>query len=180
MDLEDDLLNLRLISPNTEKIKNIAKQLEIDDNFSFSKNRNDLHGVWELIWSSSNNPFFKYSPFIDNLQILDPFNLNGMNLLKPKGIKSIIGIGIFIRLNYINEKKIGVKFTHAGVIGPKFGRKKIKSMNEINSKKVGWLEITYLSNRLRICRGDKGTLFVLRKINAPTLFKNFKEIIKIF
>ena len=45
---------------------------------------------------------------------------------------------------------------------------------------LGWLEITYLSNKLRICRGDKGTLFVLRKINSPTLFKNFKEFIKVY
>ena len=124
--------------------------------------------------------FLKYSPFIDNLQILDPLNLNGLNLLKPRGIKSIIGTGILIRLNYINEKKIGVKFTHAGVIGPKFGRKNIKAMKEINNEQLGWLEITYLSNKLRICRGDKGTLFVLRKINSPTLFKNFKEFIKIY
>ena len=66
------------------------------------------------------------------------------------------------------------------VIGPKFVRKKIKAMNEINNEQVGWLEITYLSNKLRICRGDKGTLFVLRKINSPTLFKNFKDFIKIY
>ncbi len=51
--------------------------------------------------------FFKYSPFIDNLQILDPLNLNGLNLLKPRGINSIIGTGILLRLNYINEKKLG-------------------------------------------------------------------------
>ena len=101
-------------------------------------------------------------------------------MIKPRGIKSIIGTDILIRINYINEKKIGVKFTHAGVIGPKFGRKMIKAMNQINNEQVGWLEITYLSNRLRICRGDKGTLFVLRKINSPTLFKSFKEFIKIF
>ena len=50
--------------------------------------------------------FLKCSPFIDNLQILDPFNLNALNLLKPRGIKSIIGTGIFIRLYYINEKKL--------------------------------------------------------------------------
>ena len=107
----------------------------------------------QLRWSSSNSPFLKYSPFIDNLQIIDPFNLNGLNLLKPRGINSIIGTGIFIRLNYLNEKKIGVKFTHAGVIGPKFGRKNIKAMKEINNEQLGWLEITYLSNKLRICRG---------------------------
>ena len=115
MENENDLLNLLLKSPNSERIQTIAEQLEIDHNFSFSKDRNDLQGVWELRWSSSNSPFLKYSPFIDNLQILDPLNLNGLNLLKPRGIKSIIGTGILIRLNYINEKKIGVKFTHAGV-----------------------------------------------------------------
>ena len=180
MKLEDELLNLLLKSPNSEKIQAIAEQLEFDDNFAYSKDRNDLQGVWELRWSSSNSPFLKYSPFIDNLQFLDPFNLNGLNLLKPRGIKSIFGTGILIRLNYINEKRIGVKFTHAGLIGPKFGRKNIKAMNEIKNEQLGWLEITYLSNRLRICRGDKGTLFILRKINSPTLFNNFKEFIKIY
>ena len=107
MVFEDDLLNLLLKDPNSERIQAIAERLEIDHNFSFSNDRNDLKGVWELRWSSSNSPFLKYSPFIDNLQILDPLNLNGLNLLKPKGIKSIIGTGIFIRLNYINEKNLG-------------------------------------------------------------------------
>jgi len=180
MESEDDLLNLLLKSPNSESIQTIAEQLEIGHNFSFSKNRNDLKGVWELRWSSSTSPFLKYSPFIDNLQILDPFNLNGLNLLKPRGIRSIIGTGILISLYYINEKRIGVKFTHAGIIGPKFGRKNIKAMKEINNEQLGWLEITYLSKKLRICRGDKGTLNVLRKKNTPTLFKNFKEFIKIY
>ena len=106
MKSENDLLNLLLKSPNSENIQTITEQLEIDHNFSFSKNRNDLKGVWELRWSSSNSPFLKYSPFIDNLQILDPFNLNGLNLLKPRGIKSIIGTGILIKLYYINEKKL--------------------------------------------------------------------------
>ena len=107
MKSEGDLLNLLLKSPKSESIRTIAEQLEIGHNFSFSKDRNDLQGVWELRWSSSNSPFLKYNPFIDNLQILDPFNLNGINLLKPRGIKSIIGTGILIRLNYINEKKLG-------------------------------------------------------------------------
>ena len=107
MKSEDDLINLLLKSPNSESIRTIPEQLEIDHNFSFTKDRNDLQGVWELRWSSSNSPFLKYSPFIDNLQILDPLNLNGLNLLKPRGIKSIMGTGILIRLNYINEKKLG-------------------------------------------------------------------------
>ena len=46
------------------------------------------------------------------------------------------------------------------------GKKNIQAMKEINNKQLGCLEITYLSNRLRIWIGDKGTLFVFRnKIN---------------
>tara|TARA_B100000886_G_C20016622_1_gene324127 strand:- start:7 stop:153 length:147 start_codon:yes stop_codon:yes gene_type:complete len=47
-------------------------------------------------------------------------------------------------------KKIGLKFKHAGVMGPEFGRKNIKAIKEINNEQLGWLEITYLSGRLRI------------------------------
>ena len=74
-------------------------------------------------------------------------------------------------------KKIGAKFTNAGVIGPKFSENNKRAMKAINNELVAWLEITYLRNRLRLCRGDKGTLFVLIKRNSPTLlFKNFKGI----
>ena len=65
-------------------------------------------------------------------------------------------------------------------MGPKFVRKNIKGIKEINNEQLGWLEITYLSNKIKICRGDKETLFVLRKINSPILFKNFKGFIIIF
>jgi len=86
MESEDHLLNLLLKSPNSESIQTIAEKLEIDHNFSFSKDRNNLQGVWELRWSSSNSPFLKYSPFIDNLQILDPLHLNGINFLTSIGL----------------------------------------------------------------------------------------------
>ena len=180
MKLEDELLNLLVLSPNSKKIKSLAEKLEQESDFLFDKNRKDLLGVWELRWSSSKSPFFKYSPFIDNLQILDPFNLNGLNLLKPRGLQSIVATGIVIKLYYINDKRIGVRFTHAGLLGPNVGKKKIKSMVEINNEQKGWLDITFLSNKLRICRGDKGTLFVLRKINTTTLLRRFEEFIKDF
>ena len=47
-------------------------------------------------------------------------------------------------------KKIGVKIKHAGVMGPKFGRKNIKTIKEINNEQLDWLEITSLIGRLRI------------------------------
>ena len=100
-------------------------------------------------------------------------------MLKPSGSQSIISVGILIRLYYIYEKKIEEIFTYAGVIAPKFGRKNIKIFNEISNKQEG-LQKTYLSNRTRIPRGDKGTLFVLRKVDIPSLFMKFKGFLKAF
>ena len=178
MNLEQQLLDLILSSPKTKKIKNMAEELEKESKYTLNMDIEKLKGVWELRWSSSKAPFLNYSPLVDNLQILDPLNLNGLNLLKPKGINSIIGTGIVAKLSSLNEKKIGVSFTHAGIIGPYIGIRKINALTKIKKEQKGWLEITFLSKNLRICRGDKGTLFILRRIKGNILFEKFQEFIK--
>ncbi len=178
MNLEQQLLDLILSSPKTKKIKNMAEELEKESKFTLSNDIKKLEGIWELRWSSSKAPFLNYSPLVDNLQILDPLNLNGLNLLKPRGINSIIGTGIVAKLSSLNEKKIGVSFTHAGIIGPYIGIRKINALTKIKKEQKGWLEITFLSKNLRICRGDKGTLFILRRIKDNILFERFQEFIK--
>ena len=178
MKLEEQLLELILSRPNAKNIHIIAKELEMESNFILSKDINNLKGVWELRWSSSKAPFLNYSPFVDNLQILDPFNLNGLNLIKPKGIKAILGTGIVAKLKSLNDKKIEVRFTHAGLIGPNIGLKKLKALTRIKREQKGWLEITFLNKDLRICRGDKGTLFILRKIKDEILFDRFQEFVE--
>ena len=178
MNLEQQLLDLLLSSPKTKKIKNMAEELEKESKFTLSNDVEKLKGIWELRWSSSKAPFLNYSPLVDNLQILDPLNLNGLNLLKPRGINSIIGTGIVAKLSSLNEKKIGVSFTHAGIIGPYIGIRKINALTKIKKEQKGWLEITFLSKNLRICRGDKGTLFILRRIKDNILFERFQEFIK--
>ena len=114
MKLEEQLLELIISRPNTKNIEIIAKELEMESDFSFSNDIQKLKGIWELRWSSSKAPFLNYSPLFDNFQILDPLNLNALNLLKPLGTRAIIGTGIVARLKPINEKKVGVRFTHAG------------------------------------------------------------------
>ena len=178
MKLEQQLLDLILSSPKTKKIKNLAEELEKESKFTLNKDIEKLKGVWELRWSSSKAPFLNYSPLVDNLQILDPLNLNGLNLLKPRGINSIIGAGIVAKLSSLKEKKIGVSFTHAGIIGPYIGIRKINALTKIKKEQKGWLEITFLSKNLRICRGDKGTLFILRRIKDNILFERFQEFIE--
>ena len=178
MNVEKKLLDLLFDSPNSNEICNYATKLEKDSNFNMKNDLQNLTGIWELRWSSSKSPFLSYSPLINNLQILDPINSIGLNLLKPRGIKSIMGTGIIAVLNPLNDTKIGVKFKYAGLIGPKFGRREIKALAEIKKEQKGWLDITYLSKNLRICRGDKGTLFVLNKINDESLFNKFQEFVK--
>ena len=180
MDTEPKLLEILIEKPNSNDILSMAMKLESYSKFNLKRDIKKLKGIWELRWSSSKSPFLKYSPLIDNLQILNPSKSNAMNLLKPRGINGIIGTGIVARLNPINNIRVGVKFTHAGFIGPDVGFTKLNALAKIKKEQSGWLDITYLSNNLRICRGDKGTLFLLIRRNDEQLFTKFEEFVKRF
>ena len=177
MELEQELIKLLFNKPNSKEILLLATKLQSEADFILNRDIDKLKGIWELRWSSSNAPFLNYSPLIDNLQILDPLESNAMNLLKPRGINAIVGTGIIAKLKPINDKRVGVEFTHSGLIGPQIGSNKIKALAEIKKEQKGWLDITYLSNELRICRGDKGTLFVLKRIDNQKLFKRYQKFI---
>ena len=180
MDTESKLLKILFEKPNSKDILSMAIELENNSKFNLKRDIKKLEGIWELRWSSSNTPFLSYSPLIDNFQILNPSKRNAMNLLKPRSINGIIGTGIVAKLNPLNDIRIGVKFTHAGLIGPNIGSFKLKALAQIKKEQKGWLDITYLSNNLRICRGDKGTLFVLRRIINERLFNRFEEFMNLF
>ena len=177
MDTESKLLEILIEKPNSKDILSMAMKLESKSKFNLKSDIEELRGIWELRWSSSKAPFLNYSPLIDNLQILNPSESNAMNLIKPRGINKIIGIGIVAKLDPLSDIRIGVKFTHAGFIGPKVGFTKLAALAQIKRDQIGWLDITYLSNNLRICRGDKGTLFILVRRNNEILFTKFEEFI---
>ena len=178
MNTESSLLKILIEKPNSKDILPMAMKLEFKSKFNLKSDIKKLKGIWELRWSSSKAPFLNYSPLIDNLQILNPSKSNAMNLLKPRGINGIIGTSIIAKLNPLNDIRIGVKFTHAGFIGPKIGTTKLRALAQIKKDQKGWLDITYLSNNLRICRGDKGTLFLLKRRVDDKLFAKFEEFIK--
>ena len=178
MDTESKLLKILIEKTNSKDISSMANKLESNSKFNLKSDIEKLKGIWELRWSSSNSPILSYSPLIDNLQILNPTKSNGLNLLKPRGLDGIIGTGIVAELYPLNEIRIGVKFTHAGFLGPNLGLKKLKALARIKRDQKGWLDITYLSKNLRICRGDKGTLFILIRRNNERLFTKFEEFMK--
>ena len=177
MDEELKLIKLLSEKPKSKDILLLGTKLEGKSNFTLSQDIEKLKGIWELRWSSSNSLFLNYSPLVDNIQILDPLESNAMNLLKPKGINAIIGTGITAKLKPINEIRVGVQFTHAGLIAPKIRFVGIKAFSEIKKEQKGWLDITYVSSSIRICRGDKGTLFILKRRHDEKLFQRFKEFV---
>ena len=180
METESELLKILIKKPNSKQILSMAIKLESNSKFNLNSDIEKLKGIWELRWSSSNSPFLNYSSLVDNLQILNPSKSNALNLLKPRGINGIIGTGIVAKIDPINNIRVGVKFTHAGLIGPKVGFTKLRALAQIKKEQKGWLDITYLSNNLRICRGDKGTIFILRRKDDVKLFTKFEKFIKNF
>ena len=180
MDTETKLLKILIEKPNSKDILSMALKLESNSNFNLKSDLEKLKGIWELRWSSSNAAFLRYFPLIDNLQILDPCKSKAINLLKPRGVNGIIGSGIIAKLYSLSGIRVGVKFTHAGFIGPTIINLKLKALAPIKREQKGWLDITYLSKNLRICRGDKGTLFVLVRRNDEKLFTKFEEFINKF
>ena len=177
MNTESELLKILIGKPNSKDILSLALKLESNSNFNLKSNIEELKGIWELRWSSSKAPFLSYSPFVDNLQILNPSKSSGMNLLKPRGVNGIIGTGIVAELYPLNDIRVGVKFTRAGLIGPDIGFTKLNALAQIKPGQKGWLDITYLSKDLRICRGDKGTLFALVRRYDEKLFTKFEKFI---
>ena len=180
METESELLKILIKKPNSKQILSMAIKLESNSKFNLNSDIEKLKGIWELRWSSSNSPLLNYSSLVDNLQILNPSKSNALNLLKPRGINGIIGTGIIAKIDPINNIRVGVKFTHAGFIGPKVGFTKLRALAKIKKEQKGWLDITYLSNKLRICRGDKGTIFILRRIDDVKLFTKFEKFMKNF
>ena len=180
MDTEYKLLKILFEKPNSKDILLMALKLENKSNFNLKSDIEKLKGIWELRWSSSKSPILNYFPLIDNLQILKPSKSKAINLLKPRGINEIIGTGLISELSAISDIRLGVKFTYAGFIGPNIGFLKLTALAPIKREQRGWLDITYLSKNLRICRGDKGTLFILVRRNNEKLFRKFEVFISKF
>ena len=68
----DELVKLLRDAPNSPVIGKLVS--EVEENYPADLNRDSelLHGVWDLRWSSSTQPWLRQAPWLENLQILDP------------------------------------------------------------------------------------------------------------
>ena len=169
-DVRNDLVSILQRTPNNPSIAERVSALEQSHPADLSRDSAFLEGVWDLRWSSSSQPWLRQAPWLENLQVLDPAQKRGCNLLRLRGPFGAIGaISVQADLEIINEKRVEVKFRKGGWLGPSLpGIGQLKLLREVEQSFPAWLDITFLDEELRICRGNAGTTFALLRHESIT------------
>ena len=81
----NDLIRRLREQPDDDSIPDLVLAAEANSDVDLSKDLPLLKGVWELRWSSATQPWLKQANWLENIQILDPVNSRGMNLLRLAG-----------------------------------------------------------------------------------------------
>ena len=162
---KEQLVELLVENPNSKLIAPLISEVECLSKVDLNYEVELLKGVWELRWSSSTQPWLKQAPWLENLQVLDPIQNKGMNLLRLSGpIGALAVIAVEAELSINGDNKVGVRFKKGGWIGPSVSNGwRPKLLKNINQSFPAWLDITALDDSLRICRGNAGTCFALIK-----------------
>jgi hypothetical protein len=165
MNCREQLISLLQSDPKSSLISQLIQEFELISNVDLEFDVSLLKGVWELRWSSSTQPWLKQKPWLENLQILDPEQKKGINLLRLSApIGSVAGIAVEAELSINGSNQVGVQFKKGGWLGPSLRNGwRPKLLTTINQSFPAWLDITGLDDTLRICRGNAGTCFALVK-----------------
>ena len=158
---------------SVERVCGLIEQLEQEQPADLSRDQALLRGVWELRWSSSSLPYLAVASWLENLQLLDPANGRGMNLLRlagPLGPLAGIAVQAAIALEPAAgsdcepvqpTQRVSVRFVRGGWLGPQIGSRRLQLLREVKQSFPAWLDITVVDAEIRVCRGSAGTLFVL-------------------
>ncbi|WP_185465004.1 MULTISPECIES: PAP/fibrillin family protein [unclassified Synechococcus] len=166
MSVRDQLLDALRdpASVGDQRMRGLIETLERDCPADLLQRPEPLKGVWELRWSSSRAPYLRVTPWIDNLQVLDPAGGRAMNLLRPSGAFAALGgIAVLARIEIEGVQRVAVNFERGGWIGPPLGGTRLRWLRRVSQSYPAWLDITVLDEELRLCRGQAGTLFALRR-----------------
>lgn len=152
------------------RVRALIETLEHSSPADLDRDRALLAGVWELRWSSSRLPYLAVAPWLENLQLLDPDHGRGMNLLRLSGpLGPLAGIAVQAGLTLEpappgqRAQRVGVRFERGGWLGPQLGEWRLSLFRQVSQSFPAWLDITVLDQDLRVCRGNAGTLFALRR-----------------
>jgi len=160
--VREELIALLRTAPGSSRVGPLVEQLERSQPADLSVDASQLRGVWELRWSSSAQPWLKQGPVLENLQVLDPAANRGMNLLRLKGPLGVMAaISVVAHLELAGPQRIAVRFERGGWMGPRMGPYRLELLVKVGQSFPAWLDITYLDDELRLCRGNAGTAFAL-------------------
>jgi hypothetical protein len=144
------------------EVRSLIEALESEAPADLERQGPLLRGVWELRWSSSRAPYLRVVPWLENLQVLDPGRGLGMNLLRPAGpLRDLAAISVEAAISVVGPQRVKVSFQRGGWIGPRVGGRRLQLTRAVRQSYPAWLDITVLDQRLRVCRGNAGTLFAL-------------------
>ena len=158
------LIELLRDHPTSKQISKLVTQLESEQPADLRHQLDQLTGTWELRWSSSSQPWLKQAPGLLNLQILDPNQGRGRNILQLGGpLGKLAGIQVDAEISVASQQRVNVNFKRGGWAGPSVAGRKLQLLRSVNQSFPAWLDITVLDDALRICRGNAGTIFALVK-----------------
>eukprot|EP00899_Mesostigma_viride_P006431 jgi/Mesvir1/1578/Mv14547-RA.1 len=116
-----------------------------------------LNGKWELLYTTSGSILGRKNPLRPRgpiYQTLDNRSLRGLNAETWPLFNSVTA-----KLTPATASRVDVKFVQFKLLG-------LIGVNAPDSAR-GWLDTTFLDEEIRVSRGDKGNLFVLRMVD-PT------------
>jgi len=163
--MHDELVTLLKGSrPATAAVLPLIEQLEslapCDLNRPLDRQR--LTGVWELRWSSGRQAYLQPQPWLENLQVLRPSVGAGLNLLRGRGpLAAFGGVAVEAALTLEPPRRVQVRFRRGGWIGPAIGPFQARLLTAVQQSFPAWLDITVITEQLRLCRGNTGTVFAL-------------------
>ena len=156
------MIELLREQPNSKQISELVNRLEQEQPADLTQQLKQLTGTWELRWSSSSQPWLKQSPGLLNLQILDPEQGRGRNILQLGGpLGQLAGIQVDAEISVVSQQRVNVNFKRGGWVGPSIAGCKLQLLRKIEQSFPAWLDITFVDDALRICRGNAGTTFCL-------------------
>ncbi|CAN1164589.1 Probable plastid-lipid-associated protein 4, chloroplastic [Linum perenne] len=144
-------------TPDDQKIVDqIARKLESANPTKEPLKSDLLDGKWELIYTTSQSILQTQRPKLlrsrTNYQAINVDTLRAQNMESWPFFNQVTA-----DLTPLNARKVAVKFDYFKILGliP------VKAPERAR----GELEITYLDEELRVSRGDKGNLFVLKMLD---------------
>ncbi|XP_026388277.1 probable plastid-lipid-associated protein 4, chloroplastic isoform X1 [Papaver somniferum] len=139
-----------------ERIDKIARELEKVNSVKEPLKSDLLNGKWELIYTTSASILQTQRPKL--LRSRANFQAINADILRAQNMESWPFFNqVTADLTPLNSRKVAVQFDQFKILGliP------VKAPGRAR----GELEITYLDEELRVSRGDKGNLFILRMID---------------